>query len=131
LEAKVELKRAVDIDPSDATAWLSSPVQARQEHRVNQAVRDLGQSVELDDNRRLFRSEFLLDQDRAVRSTNLASIYQDDGMTDLSVREATKAVEYDYADASAHRFLADSYNALRDPRRITLRFETPWQNELL
>jgi tetratricopeptide (TPR) repeat protein len=130
-EAELELKRSIEIDPNDPTPWLYSALQARQEHRLNAAVRDLEQSVELNDNRRLFRSEFLLDQDRAVRSTNLASIYQDDGMTELSVREATKAVEYDYADASAHRFLADSYNALRDPRRITLRFETPWQNELL
>src|SRR5207253_752743 len=32
---------------------------------------------------------------------------------------------------SAHLFLANSYNALRDPKRINLRYETPWFNELL
>ena len=41
----------------------------------------------MNDNRRLFRSRLLLDQDRAVRSANLAAIYRDAGMTDLSVRK--------------------------------------------
>ena len=52
-------------------------------------------------------------------------------MDDLSVREATRGVEDDYANASSHLFLANSYNALRDPKRINLRYETPWFNELL
>ncbi len=66
-----------------------------------------------------------------MRSANLAAIYQDNGMYDLSVREATRGVDADYSNASAHLFLANSYNALRDPTRINLRFETPWFNELL
>ncbi len=66
-----------------------------------------------------------------MRGANLAAIYQAAGMDDLSVREATRAVEADYSNASAHLFLANSYNALRDPKRINLRFETPWFNELL
>ena len=77
------------------------------------------------------RSQFLLDQDRAVRSANLAAIYQEDGMDDLSVREAARGVDDDYSNASSHLFLANSYNALRDPKRINLRYETPWFNELL
>src|SRR5205814_729886 len=77
------------------------------------------------------RSRFLLDQDRAVRSANLAAIYQADGMEDVSVREAARGVDSDYATASSHLFLANSYNALRDPKRINLRYETPWFNELL
>src|SRR4029077_13044791 len=69
--------------------------------------------------------------DRAVRSANLAAIYQDDGMDDLSLREATRGVDADYSNASSHLFLANSYNALRDPTRVNLRYETPWFNELL
>jgi tetratricopeptide (TPR) repeat protein len=131
IKARSELTRAIELDPNDPTPWLYSALQAKQEHRLNESIRDLEQSVALNNNRRVFRSQFLLDQDHAVRSTNLASIYQEDGMTDVSVREATRAVEFDYANASAHRFLADSYNALRDPRRLNLRYETPWSNELL
>jgi outer membrane receptor protein involved in Fe transport len=73
----------------------------------------------------------LLDQDRAVRSANLAAIYRDDGMIDWSVREASRAVSYDYANYSAHLFLSESYDALRDPKQINLRYETPWFSELL
>jgi hypothetical protein len=52
-------------------------------------------------------------------------------MKDVAVREATRAVESDYTNASAHLFLANSFDALRDPNRILLRYETPWFNELL
>ena len=52
-------------------------------------------------------------------------------MDDLSLREATRGVDADYSNASSHLFLANSYNALRDPTRVNLRYETPWFNELL
>ena len=52
-------------------------------------------------------------------------------MFDVSVREAARAVNYDYANYSAHLFLADSYDALRDPNEINLRYETPAESEYL
>jgi len=130
-KANLELDRAKRLDPKDPTPWIYSAIEKKQENRLNEAVDDLEKSVELNDNRRVYRSEFLLDQDRAVRSANLAAIYQDDGMVDVSVREAARGVDYDYSNASSHLFLANSYNALRDPNRINLRYETPWFNELL
>ncbi len=96
-----ELDRAKELDPRDPTPWLYSAIENRQNNRINQAVRDLETSVELNENRRVYRSQFLLDQDRAVRSANLAAIYQDNGMYDLSVREATRGVDADYSNASA------------------------------
>ena len=66
-----------------------------------------------------------------MRNANLARIYQNAGMKEVAVREATRAVENDYTNASAHLFLANSFDALRDPDRILLRYETPWFNELL
>jgi len=130
-KARLELGRAKTLDPRDPTPWIYSAIENKQDSRINEAVRDLEKSKELNDNRRVFRSQFLLDQDRAVRSANLAAIYQADGMEDVSVREATRGVDSDYATASSHLFLANSYNALRDPKRINLRYETPWFNELL
>ncbi|MEQ1862472.1 MAG: TonB-dependent receptor [Chthoniobacteraceae bacterium] len=126
-----DLDRAIELDANDPTPWLYRALQNKQENRLNTAVRDLEKSVELNDNRRIFRSQFLLDQDKAVRGANLASIYQLNGMQDVAVREATRAVNADYASASAHLFLANSYNALRDPRRIVLRYETPFVSEML
>lgn len=130
-KARLELERAKTLDPKDPTPWIYSAIENKQASRINEAVRDLEKSIELNDNRRVYRSQFLLDQDRAVRSANLAAIYQANGMEDVSVREATRGVDSDYATASSHLFLANSYNAMRDPKRINLRYETPWFNELL
>lgn len=52
-------------------------------------------------------------------------------MDDVSVREASRAVNYDYANYSAHLFLANSYNQLLDPNEIALRYETVEENEYL
>jgi Tfp pilus assembly protein PilF len=126
-----ELALALKLDPKDPTGWLYSALLKQQQNRINQAIGDLETSQELNDNRSLFRSRLLLDEDRAVRSANLASIYRDAGMNEVSLREAAKAVTYDYANDSAHLFLSDSYNELRDPTRFNLRYETVWFNELL
>ena len=130
-KTRLEFDRARELDPHDPTPWLYAAIQDKLDNRINTAVRDLETSQSLNDNRSLFRSGFLLDQDNAVRSTNLAAIYLADGMIDQSVREATNAVNFDYSSASAHLFLSNSYDALRDPNRIILRYETPWFNELL
>ncbi|MBU6401746.1 MAG: FecR domain-containing protein, partial [Verrucomicrobia bacterium] len=126
-----ELRRARELDPNDPTAWLYLALLDQEENRVNDAVKALEKSQEQNENRRLFRSRLLLDQDRAVRSVNLASMYQDAGMDDVSVREASRAVDTDYANYSAHLFLANSYEALLDPKEINLRYETPYFSEFL
>ena len=129
--ASKELRLARELDKNDPTPWLYSALLKQQQNRINEAVADLETSQTQNDNRSLFRSRLLLDEDRAVRSANLASIYRDAGMTDVSVREAARAATYDYANDSAHLFLSDSFNELRDPTRFNLRYETVWFNELL
>jgi hypothetical protein len=126
-----ELALAQQLDTKDPTPLFYSALINQHENRVNESVDDLEKSIQLNDNRAVYRSQLLLDQDRAVRSANLASIYRDAGMTDVSVREAARAVTYDYANDSAHLFLSDSYNELRDPTRFNLRYETVWFSELL
>ena len=129
--ATKELDRAKSLDPKDPTSWLYSALLNQQYNRINEAIRDLEYSQELNENRSVYRSGLLLDEDRAVRSANLAAIYRDAGMFDVSVREASRAVSYDYANYSAHLFLANSYDELRDPNRINLRYETPSDVEYL
>ena len=129
--AEKELRLASEIDAGDPTPWLYSALLLQQENRINEGVRDLQQSQRLNDNRQLYRSQLLLDQDRAVRGANLANLYRDAGMIDVSVREAARAVNSDYANYSAHLFLANSFNELRDPRQVNLRYETAWFTEYL
>jgi len=126
-----ELALAQQLDPMDPTAWLYSALIKQQESRINEGIDDLEKSEELNNNRSVYRSRLLLDQDRAVRGANLAGIYADAGMADVSLREAARAVNADYANFSAHLFLANSYDALRDNGRINLRYETPALDEYL
>jgi len=126
-----ELHRAMRLDPNDPTAWLYAALLNDQLNCINQAIRDLEHSEDLNGNRAVFRSKFSLDQDQAVRRANLALIYEDAGFSDVAVREATKALNDDYANYSPHLFLSETYDALQDPKKEDLRYQTPWEDELL
>src|SRR5207244_9330108 len=108
---------------NDPTSWLYLALLNQQDNRINEAVDDLERSKELNRNRSLFRSQLLLDQDQAVRGANLAAIYRDEGMFDRSVQEAARAVNSDYGNYSAHLFLSESYDTLRDPKVLNLSSE--------
>lgn len=129
--AQKDIRLARTLDPNDPTAWLYGALLNQQRNRVNDAIRELERSQELNGNRAVLRSRLLLDQDRAVQGANLASAYRDAGMFDVSVREASRAVSYDYANYSAHLFLAESYDSLTDPKNFNLRYETARTSELL
>ena len=85
--------------------------------------------MELNNDRAVFRSKFLLDQDLAARSVDRALIYQDLGFEQLSLVEGWKAVSSSHGDFSAHRFLADSYIAR--PRHEIARVSELLQSQLL
>ena len=120
-----------ELDPGDPTVWLYSALHQWQQNRPNVAVRELEHSTELNDNRRLFRSRLGLDRDRAVRSANLAAIYADAGLPEVSLHSAARAVNEDYANFSSHLLLANSYQALENPNRFDLRYESTRFSELL
>lgn len=126
-----EFSLAKSLDPNDPTAWLYSALNLWQQNRLNEAVRDLEKSADLNDQRAPFRSRLLLDSDRAVRSANLAALYEDIGVPEASRRAASRAVSDRYADFSGHWFLANSYQAQSANNRFDLRLETARQSELL
>jgi Tfp pilus assembly protein PilF len=130
-KAEAELALAKKKAPKDPTPWLYSALLTHQQYRTTEAIRDLERSIELNDNRQVFRSRLMLDQDQAVRSANLAQIYESAGMSQVSVRESAKAGMFDYGNYSAHLNLAGSYYHLRDPTRFSLRHESEWFNEHL
>ncbi len=131
LHAKKEFELSQKLDPNDPTSWLYSALNNEQHNRINNAIRDLEKSRELNNNRRVYRSGLLLDQDRAVRSVNLAKIYDEAGLDDVALREAARAVSADYGNFSAHLFLANSYEQLRQQNSFDLRYETPAFSEYL
>jgi tetratricopeptide (TPR) repeat protein len=129
--AAKELQLAKDLDPNDPTAWLYSALLNEQHNRINEAIGDLEQSQELNENRSVYRSGLLLDQDRAVRSANLARIYGEAGLDDVALHEASRASAADYGNFSAHLFLANSYNGLISRSPFDLRFSPPALSEYL
>lgn len=130
-DAANELQVARELDPGDPTPHLVSALLNQRQNRINQAIRDLERSIELNDNRSLFRSRSLLDQDYALRRANLAAIYRDAGMEVFGRREAARALVDDPANHSAYLFLASAYEELRDPNRFNLRYETVVNQSLL
>ncbi len=129
--AEKELALAKRLDPADPTAWFYSGLLNQERNRINTAIDDMEKSKALNDNRRVYRSDHLLDQDQAVRGANLAAMYREDQMTQIGLDEAGKAVNVDYDNYSAHLFLANTYNEFRDPNEIDVRYETPTENEFL
>ena len=129
--AEKEFRLAKELDANDPTAWLYSALHLWQENKLNAAIRDLETSYEKNDNRAAFRSRELLDGDKAVRSANLAVIYDEAGLTEVSRHVAERSVNENYANFSGHLFLANSYQAEQDLNRFDLRLETARQSELL
>jgi len=126
-----QLDLARQLDPADPTWAFYRALVLGDAHRFNEAIGALDQSKRLNSNRRLYRSEYRLDEDLAVRGASLARLYRKAGLAEASLAEAAQAVSADYLDASAHLFLAESYDALRDPARVSLRHEAAWSNEML
>ncbi len=120
---------AKQLDPKDPTPWLYDAVRKRTENRPGEALTDIQHSIRLNDNRAVFRSRLMLDQDLAARSVNLARIYDDLGFTQAALAEGFKSVTANPADFSAHRFLSDAYAS--QPRTEIGRVSELLQSQLL
>ena len=124
-----QFKIAKELDPLDPTAYLYDALRKQSENMPVQALRDLQASIERNDNRAVYRSRQLLDQDQAARGASLAKIYDDLGFQQLSVNEATKSLSLDPGSAAAHRFLSDNYQSVR--RREISRVSEQLQAQML
>src|SRR4029453_3111543 len=120
---------AKQLDPLDPTAYLYDAIRKQSENMPVAALRDLQASIEHNDNRAVYRSRQLLDQDQAARGASLARIYDDLGFQQLGVNEATKSLSLDPGSAAAHRFLSDNYQSVR--RREISRVSEKLQAQML
>jgi tetratricopeptide (TPR) repeat protein len=120
---------AKQLDPRDPTPYLYDAIRKQTINRPIEALHDLQTSIELNDNRAVYRSRFLLDADLAARSASLARIYRDLGFEQLALVEGWKSLAFDPGDYSGHRFLADTYSAL--PRHEVARVSELLQAQLL
>jgi len=120
---------AKTLDPLDPTSYLYNGILKQTINRPVEAVQELEKSIELNDNRAVYRSRLLLDKDRAARGTSLARAYKDLGFNQLGVNASSESLSLDPANASAHRFLSDSYRSER--RREIARVSELLQAQLM
>ena len=110
--AQKYLDIAKQLDPRDPTPWLYDAIRLQSINRPMEAVASLQKSIELNDQRGVYRSRLLLDEDQATRAATLGRIYNEVGFTQLGLQQGRQSVSRDPANYSAHRLLADSYAAL-------------------
>ena len=124
-----EYEVAKQLDPNDPTPYFYGAIAKQTTNRPVEALHDMQQAIELNDNRAVYRSRLLLDADEAARSASLGRIYGDLGFQQLALVEGWKSVNTDPSNFSAHRLLADSYAVL--PRHEIARVSELLQSQLL
>jgi tetratricopeptide (TPR) repeat protein len=120
---------AKQFDPNDPTPWFYEAIAKQTTNRPVEALRDMSQAIELNDNRSVYRSRLLLDSDLAVRSSSLGRIYGDLGFQSRALVEGWNSINADQTNYSAHRLLADSYAVL--PRHEIARVSELYQSQML
>ena len=116
-------------DPKDPTPWFYDAIAKQTANRPIEALESAEKSIELNDNRAVYRSRLLLDSDQAARGASLGRVYSDLGFQDRALVEGWLSVNTDQTNFSAHRFLADSYAAM--PRHEIARVSELYQSQML
>ena len=128
-QAADQYEMSKQLDPKDPTPYFYDAIRKQTTNRPVEALQDMQQAIELNDNRAVYRSRLLLDSDLAARSASLGRIYSDLGFQQLGLVEGWKSINTDPSNFSAHRFLADSYSVL--PRHEIARVSELLQSQLL
>ena len=105
-EAENEFVRASQLDPNDPTPYLYLSILAQDNFQPAQSIRSLKKAIDMNDNRFVSRSRFLLDADRSIKNINLASSLSWLGLNEWSRHIGNKAVWQDNANSSAYMFRA-------------------------
>ena len=125
----VQFDIAKALDPRDPTPWFYDAIRKQTINQPGEALMDLTRSVELNDNRAVYRSRLLLDQDQSARAASQARISNELGFDQLSQAQSSRAISFDPGGFPAHRNLADSY--LLQPRYESARVSELLQSQML
>lgn len=117
--ASEQFALAKELDPNDPTAWFYESILLQSENRPVEALQAQQNAIALNNNRGVYRSRQLLDQDEAARNTASARIFSDLGFEKLAIAEGAKALAHAPDNFSAHRFMAD-INATQPQRDLAV-----------
>jgi tetratricopeptide (TPR) repeat protein len=106
--AKKEFDRAKSLDRQDPTPWLYDAFRAMTQNAPVDALENVQQSIDRNDKRAVYRSKLLLEGDYAVRATSLGRVYESLGFDRLALLEATRSLEQEPGNHSAHQLLSDA-----------------------
>ena len=126
--AGTQYQIAKELDKFDPTPWLYDALLKQAQNRPIEALQDSQQSIALNDNRAVYRSRLLLDEDLATRAASQGRIYRELGFEQLALNEGWKSLTADPGNFSSHRLLADTYSAL--PRHEIARVSELLQSQL-
>lgn len=115
-------------DPLDPTPYFYDAIRKQAANLPVEALLDLNRSVDLNDNRAVYRSRLLLDDDNAARMASIAAIYGELGFEKLAALESVKALAANVGNDAAHRQLAAAYAGL--PRHDIARISESLQAQL-
>lgn len=102
------LNTASRLDPRDPTPHFYKSVVERDLFLAGEAIESIQTAIELNDNRAVYRSRLLLDQDLASRNINLATTYGALGLGLIANQKAIESTIDDYRNFSAHLFLSSA-----------------------
>jgi hypothetical protein len=123
-KAYTQFQLAKDLDQHDPTPHFFEAILKQFDNRPVEALSHLEKAKDLNNNRRLYRSESMLDTDLASKNVSVGRIYQSLQFNQLALLEGYKGVTAEHSHYASHRLLADIY-------RFTPRTETARVSELL
>ncbi len=106
--AAAQFDLAKGLDKSDPTPYLYDGLMKGTQNRPIDAVADLVESIRLNDRRAVYRSQLLLDDDLAARSTSLARLFMELDLPEVALAHAATSLEADPRSPAAHRFLSEA-----------------------
>ncbi len=100
---------AKERDPQDPTPWFFEANQLFLENQPIIAFWGLNESLRLNDNRSVYRTDKALAGDFAVRGSVLSGIYRTLRLEEFGIPEASRAIGLAPSNHAGHRFLADLF----------------------
>jgi tetratricopeptide (TPR) repeat protein len=107
LMAREQYRLASELDPEDPTPWFYEAVRKQSDNRPIEAVSDMRRSIQLNDQRSVYRPRSALDQDAAARGAALARLFTQLGFEESARAEVATALSEDPTSFAAQQYLSD------------------------
>jgi Tfp pilus assembly protein PilF len=107
--AATQFDLAGTLDPSDPTPNFYDAILAQSQNRPIEALDLLKSATAKNDNRAVYRSRLLIEDDAAAQGAAVTAIYRDLRFERLGILESTKALSENPGNPAAHRALASAY----------------------